>query len=135
MSTTLSVEFFDTDTSSYKQRLSLSLKSPGAFRVTEANVLEAQHADGTTRFVPLHSVKQYYELSNGGPPQAINKGESTSEKPVAGPAQFLIDELLRRVEAAGFEVPKYLKSDSTDAQTAFLLNVLVKTTILPRDSS
>jgi hypothetical protein len=61
LSTSLVVEFFDTDASSYKHRLSVPLRSPGAFRVAEGGILQADHADGTTRNVLLAQVKQYYE--------------------------------------------------------------------------
>jgi len=61
MNPVLLIEFFDTDASSYTHRLKLPLKSPNSFRLSDSNVLEIDHADGTTRFVPLPNVKQYYE--------------------------------------------------------------------------
>lgn len=58
---TLLVEFFDTDQSSYKHCLEISLKSPGSFYTNEPHTLRIDAADGTTRFVPLIATKQYYE--------------------------------------------------------------------------
>ena len=53
MNPVLLIEFFDTDASTYNHRLKLPLKSRNSFRLSESNVLEIEHADGTTRFVPL----------------------------------------------------------------------------------
>jgi len=51
MSTCLQIEYFDTDASSYTHRLKLPLKTADSFRVGMANILEVEHADGTTRFI------------------------------------------------------------------------------------
>jgi hypothetical protein len=64
MRSTLHIEFFDTDASSCTHRLKLPLKSPTSFRVAEANILEVEHGDGTTRHVPLANVRQYYATAN-----------------------------------------------------------------------
>jgi len=61
MNPVLLIEFFDTDASSYNHRLNLPLKSRNSFRLSDSNILEIDHSDGTTRFVPLANVKQYYE--------------------------------------------------------------------------
>jgi hypothetical protein len=61
MSWVLHIEFFDTDASSYIQRMKLPLKVRHSFHVDEKQILTVEHADGTTRFVPLANVKQYYE--------------------------------------------------------------------------
>jgi hypothetical protein len=65
MSSSLLIEFLDTDSSSYKHRLELPLKQPGGFRVIAAKVLHVDHSDGTDRFVPLDNVKQYHERADG----------------------------------------------------------------------
>jgi hypothetical protein len=62
MKALLVVEFFDTDASSYTHRLRLPLKHAGSFRVSQNNILDIEHEDGTTRSVPLLNVKQYYEV-------------------------------------------------------------------------
>lgn len=61
MSSTLHIEHFDTDASSYKHRNQIRLKSAGAFRITEAKLLAAEALDGTTKLVPLVSIKEFYE--------------------------------------------------------------------------
>ena len=61
MKPVLRVEYFDTDTSSYRHCLELPLKGSKSFRVVDAGILEIDHADGTTRNVPLSNVKQYFE--------------------------------------------------------------------------
>jgi len=63
MGSILHVEYFDTDASSYTHRLKLPLKTKGSFVQGEKDVLYVQHSDGTTRFVPLLNVKQYYETA------------------------------------------------------------------------
>jgi hypothetical protein len=70
MPSILHVEFFDTDTSSYTHLLRLPLKRIHSFRVAENKVLEVEHEDGTTRFVPLLNVKQYHEPVPTGPTEA-----------------------------------------------------------------
>ena len=64
MAAVLYVEYFDTDASSYTHRLKLPLKTTGSFVLGEGDVLHVQHSDGTTRFVPLANVKQYYEAED-----------------------------------------------------------------------
>jgi hypothetical protein len=61
VSSFLILEFFDTDASSSKHRLEIPLRTPGAFRVTETNMLQADHSDGTVRYFPLANAKQYFE--------------------------------------------------------------------------
>lgn len=80
MSMYLHVEYFDTDASSYIHRLKLPLKATDSFRVGEANILYVEHADGTTHFVPLSNVRQYY--ANTDSPS--NQGQNSIQEPNHG---------------------------------------------------
>ena len=63
MDPVLEIEYFDTDASSYKHRLRLPLKASKSFRVADPSTLEVEHADGSTRYVPMKNVKQYFETT------------------------------------------------------------------------
>lgn len=76
MNACLQIEYFDTDASSYTHRVKLPLKAADSFRVGAANILEVEHADGTTRFIPLSNVRQYYAIK----PDASSRPEASSQE-------------------------------------------------------